>query len=269
VIVTLTIIVIFLSIFNVITMLTLTGKATAQTQGSSSLCIAKPPLIVPIANQVMGFNNTLNYQVNATFYGDNTNNSFTDNTSLFNINFSGYINFTSNFSLVGVYNILITVGDSSICGSRVSSTTLFLNITSNGSELPPEELPSENVTVDVGDGTSSLSPGNCARGYVPSGSGCVKIVPPAEPLPPEVPPEEVEVPQPEPPIPWGEVEAGRGPLVGLAGYSTRVKIFIFAFPLMFLLLLIIFLFMIYLRRREKERDRKRILLAKYKVMVQK
>ena len=256
-IITLTFIVIFLSFLNVITMVTLTGKATAQMQGTTSLCIAHPPEIESIPSQNATSGSVFTYQVNATFYGENSSNSFTDNTSLFNINSSGYISFTPSSSSAGTYTILITALDGSGCTSGEASATMSLIITSSGVTAPVQEGAGGGGG-GGGGGTAGYSlkiP--CPSGYTLSGSECVKIESPPEIKPAEeVPAEGAEVPQPEQQLPSEEVEAGGGSVVGLAGYSTRTKIFIFAFPLIFLLLLIIFCFMIYLHHREKERDRR-------------
>lgn len=104
---------------------TATGAASATATGTASLCVSKPPTITAIANQAGTVGTAFTLQVAATFYGANTSTSYFDNTSLFDINGSGYISFTPLTAAVGVHNILITAQDASTCNIAVNTTATF------------------------------------------------------------------------------------------------------------------------------------------------
>src|SRR3989344_4394141 len=102
-----------------------TGAASATATGTASVCIAKAPTITAIANQAATIGTPFTLQVAATFYGANTSTSYFDNTSLFNINGSGYISFTPLAAGAGTHNILITVQDASTCNIAINPTATF------------------------------------------------------------------------------------------------------------------------------------------------
>lgn len=113
-----------------------TGAASATATGTASLCIGKPPTITAIADQDATANTAFTLQVNAAFYGANTSTSYADNTSLFNINQSGYISFTPSAGQVGTHSILITVSDASTCDMS-TTTTFSLTIAAAAEEAAP------------------------------------------------------------------------------------------------------------------------------------
>jgi hypothetical protein len=80
------------------------------------------PDIDSISDQVVNEGEIFYYDVNATDSEDGTSVTYYDNSSLFNIDGpSGIINFTTNYSVIGIYSINISVQDS----EGVSSTELF------------------------------------------------------------------------------------------------------------------------------------------------
>lgn len=115
-----------------------TGAASAAATGTASVCIAKAPTITAIANQAATIGTPFTLQVPATFYGANTSTSYFDNTSLFNINGSGYISFTPLAAEAGTHNILITVQDVSTCNIVINTTATFsLTIAAAAEEAAP------------------------------------------------------------------------------------------------------------------------------------
>ncbi len=110
--------------FAVIT--TITGQVT--TEGNVSICIMRPPSIDSIPDQSATVSTAFTYQVGVTFYGDNTTTAFYDDTSLFNINQSGYINFTPTSTQVGTSTIEIIAEDRSGCLAVNSSDSFILTI---------------------------------------------------------------------------------------------------------------------------------------------
>src|SRR3989344_3840703 len=109
--------------------------AASSTIGTAEICVAKPPTITAIADQSVTVSTAFTLQVSATFYGSNTSINYTDNSSLFDINQSGYISFTPIGSQQGTHTILITVTDSSNCNISASSTATFsLTISAAGGQ---------------------------------------------------------------------------------------------------------------------------------------
>ncbi len=102
-----------------------TGAASTTTTGRAAICIVKPPTITAIDAQTATLAIEYTLQVEAAFHGPNTSISYFDNTSLFNINGSGYANFTPTGADLGTYSILITVQDASDCNIAVNSTAAF------------------------------------------------------------------------------------------------------------------------------------------------
>src|SRR3989344_1672863 len=102
-----------------------TAAASATAVGTASFCYARPPLITVIANQNAIVGTAFTLQVATTFYGANTSITYTDNTSLFVINQSGYISFTPSLSQVGTHSILISISDASNCNPAPASTVTF------------------------------------------------------------------------------------------------------------------------------------------------
>ncbi|MBI2151346.1 hypothetical protein HYU21_01315 [Candidatus Woesearchaeota archaeon] len=102
----------------------LTGQAT-QVQGTTTLCINSPPSFTVISNQNAIINTLFTYQVSASDANDDLF-TFSDNTSLFEINSSGYISFTP--ATAGTHTILITATESRSCTNHSVSTTMILGI---------------------------------------------------------------------------------------------------------------------------------------------
>ncbi len=135
------VIVILLLVVNTIsffTVFTITGKATVASTGEVSFCLAKLPSISSIADQAATVDAAFTLQVQTTFYGANTSTSYFDDTSLFDINQSGYLSFTPQAADVGSQNILIIVQDISMCNISVNSTeTFLLTISQPAAEAAP------------------------------------------------------------------------------------------------------------------------------------
>ncbi|MBS3123935.1 hypothetical protein J4437_04865 [Candidatus Woesearchaeota archaeon] len=112
--------------------LDLTGQAT-QVQGTSTLCINNPPSISAIADQSATVNSLFTYQVSASDVNDDLF-TFSDNTSLFDINSSGYISFTP--TIAGVHYIEITARENRSCTNHSVSQTMLLTIAAALSETP-------------------------------------------------------------------------------------------------------------------------------------
>ncbi len=110
---------------------TITGKAS-DTFGDIDICVVRLPTIDTIADQTATVDLAFTYQVGTTFYGSNTSTTFFDNTALFAINGSGYINFTPVAAQVGAENILITAQDTSGCLGINSTEDFILTIAAPG-----------------------------------------------------------------------------------------------------------------------------------------
>ncbi len=128
---------VIINFFNFLTMTTITGKATESTIGNATICIGRAPAISSISSQTATVGSLFTYQVEATFYGANTSINYYDNTSLFTINQSGYINFTPTSADVGTHSIAITIEHVSECITLNSVQTFTLTI----SAAPAEETP--------------------------------------------------------------------------------------------------------------------------------
>lgn len=102
-----------------------TMAASASASGAANICIAKPSTIAAIAEQTAIIDTAFTLQVSATFFGANTSIAYSDNTSLFDINQSGYISFSPPRANLGAHSILITVSDASNCDINVSTTRTF------------------------------------------------------------------------------------------------------------------------------------------------
>ncbi|GEM_PF-4002336 len=103
----------------------ITAAASTTATGSATLCNARAPSIAAISAQTATVGTAFNLQVTATFYGANTSIAYFDDSSLFNINGSGYISFTPATANIGTSNIIITVQDASNCDIAVNATTTF------------------------------------------------------------------------------------------------------------------------------------------------
>lgn len=122
--------------------LPLTGSATSTTSGEVSICIDNPPALTDIPDYAMNFGSTFTLQVVASDE-DDTSLAYYDNSSLFEINQSGYANFTSTLDQAGTYHILITVEDDSGCLALNSTEAFLLQVsipTSTGAP-PPIKVP--------------------------------------------------------------------------------------------------------------------------------
>ena len=114
------------NIFTFFTIPSITGETTGDTSGTVDLCIMKPPEITAIADQTATAGTAFTLQVQTTFYGSNSNINYFDDTSLFNINGSGYISFTPAAASVGTHDILITAQDSSSCDIALNDSDSFV-----------------------------------------------------------------------------------------------------------------------------------------------
>lgn len=126
------------NIINFLTVITIneriTGKATALTEGTSTICISNPPAITHIADQTVTVNQAFALQVQATFYSPATNITYYDNTDLFDIDQTGKISFTPTST--GTHSITITIKDASGCKVVNSTETFSLTISPVGGEAP-------------------------------------------------------------------------------------------------------------------------------------
>lgn len=114
----------------------ISGGATASQQGEVSICIVRLPQVTNIADQSVIIGNSLTLQVEATFFGSNTNIAYYDDTSLFDINSSnGLISFTPTSSNVGTHTITIIVEDASDC--RAMNVTEPFTLTVSEPTVPP------------------------------------------------------------------------------------------------------------------------------------
>lgn len=148
-------------IFSTTTTTPITGKATNAAQGTASLCIGHPPTITAIADQTATNGTPYSLQVNVKFHGSNTSWRYFDNSTLFDINQSGYLNFTPVINDNGTYTILITVEDGTICVAMNSSTTFQLTIPGvgggGGGEVVPTPTPAAPNTGGGGGGGTALA----------------------------------------------------------------------------------------------------------------
>jgi hypothetical protein len=135
-----TLLLIVVNLINFISILTITGKATAVATGTSSLCINQPPTVVAIIDQNATTGTLFSLQINASDPDGNALEYF-DNTTIFNISSSGLISFTPSDSDVGNHSILITIGDNVGCQLNVSKSFL-LNINLSGVVPTPPATPS-------------------------------------------------------------------------------------------------------------------------------
>lgn len=137
-------------VLNTIDKTLITGEATGSSQGTSSICIDKPPTITSIADQTATVDTAFTLQVSATDADDSTL-TYSDNTSLFNINGSGYISFTPTSATTET--VLITVTDNAGCLSHSSTDTFVLTI-SAAAEEPVAAAPSTGGAGGGGGGGS-------------------------------------------------------------------------------------------------------------------
>ena len=151
----------------------ITGQATTA-QGAISICIGKEPRITAIADQTATVSSAFTYQVNVSTATSLSNRTFHDNTSLFDINQSGYISFTP--SSAGTHTISIIAEDVFQCIEINATTTFLLTISGTSSETL-EPTPGEG---GAGGGGGGGGGGKPAREAAPSliGEGLpLKITP--------------------------------------------------------------------------------------------
>ncbi len=113
----------------------ITGKASAQ--GTASICIVRPPTITAISDRSATEGTSFTYQVETRFYGDNSSINYFDNTTMFNINSSGYISFTPSDDQAGTYAVQIIAQDSSSCLAINSSIDFNLSIAEGAATTTP------------------------------------------------------------------------------------------------------------------------------------
>ena len=130
------------NIINIIAIITLTesrlGEITGKAvTGQASICIVKPGNFetIPHLNATVG--EVFTYQTNIKFYWNNSSLAYYDNSSLFDINQSGYISFIPASSDVADHTILLTAQDSSNCLAVNSTTSFLLSIASGGTTSTP------------------------------------------------------------------------------------------------------------------------------------
>lgn len=166
----LTIVLLTFSIINFILVTTtgITGRATNTAEGTASICISRLPSFTTIADQTATVETEYTLQVGVTFHGTNTSIRYLDNTSLFNINQSGYISFTPVTGDIGTHIILLTAEDTSDCAAMNATTTFQLTISAAGGAPPPAEAA---PTPSVGDGGGGGGGGGAGQ------FGLAKVVP--------------------------------------------------------------------------------------------
>jgi uncharacterized membrane protein YgcG len=112
------------SSINAIILLELVGGATATT----SLCLVKLPTFNNLTNQSTQHSFEFTYQINYTD-GNNGTIVFSDNTSLFNINSTGFINFTPSFGQVGNESVLISLQSTlALCQAISTTKNIFMEV---------------------------------------------------------------------------------------------------------------------------------------------
>lgn len=114
----------------------ITGKAAGSSQGTSSICIDKPPTLTAIADQSATIGTAFSLQVSASDAGENSL-AYSDNTSLFDISSTGLISFTP--AAATTETVLITVSDNTGCASYSVADAFTITITS--AEAPPPAAP--------------------------------------------------------------------------------------------------------------------------------
>ncbi|HIH10908.1 TPA: hypothetical protein HA241_01855 [Candidatus Woesearchaeota archaeon] len=147
------------NLFHFLIIVTLTGNASASNTGTAFLCLGKAPQLSLIPTQSAVPATIFTYQANATFFGPNTSITYSDNTSLFDINQSGYIQFTPQSADNGTHPIEITVIDASGCMILNASTIFNLTISSSNVTTPVSPgAPGEAVSGGTGAEGSNLPP---------------------------------------------------------------------------------------------------------------
>lgn len=107
-------------------------KITAgATTGQAQICINHPPSITAIADQSGTVGTAFTLQADASDQ-DNHSLIYIDNTSLFDINQSGYISFTPASGDEGSHSILITVQDATPCSNNETDDDFTLTISAAG-----------------------------------------------------------------------------------------------------------------------------------------
>ena len=126
----LAVILVLVNLFTMIIVVTKTNVLTTRavtSTGEASICIDKVPRIDTISDQTATVATEFTLRVGVTFFGSNTTTKYYDDSSLFNINQSGYISFTPVSANVGTHPIIITAEDASRCvvGSKINTTEDF------------------------------------------------------------------------------------------------------------------------------------------------
>lgn len=142
-----TIVLFVISISNLIEVADITGRATQDSSGTSTICLNHPPEITVISSQNATIGTIFNLQVQANDTDNHTLNYY-DNSSLFDINQSGYISFTPQAANSGNHSILITIEDNSNC-TNANVTSMF-NFSISGEEAAGEAV--EEVAAGAGSG---------------------------------------------------------------------------------------------------------------------
>lgn len=122
------------------------GEATVQNAGQASICINNPPTITAISAQSATVGSLFTYQVLASDTAGQTL-TYSDNTSLFDINQSGYISFTPVSSQIGTHTVFITVEDDAGCTNNSSNLSFSIAI---AAAATPEPTP---ATAETGGGS--------------------------------------------------------------------------------------------------------------------
>ena len=102
----------------------LTAGASAS-QGSSSLCINHPPTITTIPDQSATAGTAFSLTVTASAEDAGQTLTYSDDTSLFNIDQNGLISFTPTSGQVGSHTIVITVSDGLCSNSEITDTFIL------------------------------------------------------------------------------------------------------------------------------------------------
>jgi hypothetical protein len=120
-------------------------------QASAELCINHPPYFINLPNETCPTNisqgDNVSCKLNASDFNNNTltfSSAFLTNVTVFNISEDGWINFTTNNSLVGNHSSLITLTDNLHCSnSEVYELYNFTIINVNDPPYLIEDIPDQ------------------------------------------------------------------------------------------------------------------------------
>ena len=123
-------------------------ETTGAAASYIAICINTPPSLTVGCNSTTDQGDFYECQLNATdAEGDNLtySNSFTTNITVFTVNSTGYLSFTSNNSHVGNHTALFTIEDSSACLNNQTNVSFEFEVI-NGNDAPFLSQAIPNVT---------------------------------------------------------------------------------------------------------------------------